>query len=181
MVCLQHIIYIGNRLYNYRNPKDQFKGNQHIVRGEERDFMRVGPRRTFPEPLPRYLQRSTSAPSAPTRPQHDPLSANAGRFSLSLKGIRRTLRQQRWRAEYLVRDVEDEMLDWLHEGGTMYLPDEPPNQAYDAPGIPVRSLPVVFEVARTPLQLVWDVEQDNFARYVVHCCARYHNVVSYSE
>jgi hypothetical protein len=37
----------------------------------------------------------------------------------------------------------------------------------------------VKEVQRTPLQLVWDVD-DNFTRYIVHCCARYHEIVSFS-
>ncbi len=100
---------------------------------------------------------------------------------MSTKGMRKTLRQQRWRAEGVVRDVEDEMLDWLYEGGAVYLPDEPAVLLHDLPGTQVRTLESVFEVSRTPLQLVWNIEQDNFTRYVVHCCARYHNVVSYSE
>lgn len=163
------------------NVEDQFKGNQYIVRGDERDFIPPSARRTFPEPLPWYLPRSTSAPSAPNRPAYDPLSSNAGRFSMSTKGMRKTLRQQRWRAEGVVRDVEDEMLDWLYEGGAVYLPDEPAVLLHDLPGTQVRTLESVFEVSRTPLQLVWNIEQDNFTRYVVHCCARYHNVVSYSK
>jgi len=45
----------------------------------------------------------------------------------------------------------------------------------------IGDLTTVLEVMRTPLQLVWYVEDDAFARYVVHCCARYHEVVSYSK
>lgn len=36
------------------------------------------------------------------------------------------------------------------------------------------------EVERTPLRLVWWIE-DSWVRYVVHCCARYHEVVSFSK
>jgi hypothetical protein len=38
----------------------------------------------------------------------------------------------------------------------------------------------VREVERSPQRLVWWIENDTWARYVVHCCARYHNVVSFS-
>ncbi|KAF8973014.1 hypothetical protein BDZ97DRAFT_1778762 [Flammula alnicola] len=40
---------------------------------------------------------------------------------------------------------------------------------------------MIFEVSRTPLQLVWRITDDSFARYVVHCCARYHEIVSFSK
>ena len=94
--------------------------------------------------------------------------------------MRRTLRGHGPRAERLVHDVEEEVLDWL-VGGTILNPDE----AEDVLVIPGR--PVGFEgsniveLSRTPLQLIWSVEQDAFARYIVHCCARYHKVVSYSK
>lgn len=37
------------------------------------------------------------------------------------------------------------------------------------------------EVERTPARLVWSIEDDAFARYVVHCVCRWHSVVSYSK
>ena len=70
----------------------------------------------------------------------------------------------------LVRDVEEEIMDWL-AGGTMLLPD---TQADDLanPGYVVGVTGTVIEISRTPLRLVWSLEDDAFARYVVHCCAR---------
>ena len=76
------------------------------------------------------------------------------------------------------------------------LPDEP-EDVMIVHGRPIGSTLTVSELSRTPLQLVWAIEQDAFARksqirikyicfangvqgYIVHCCARYHNVVSFS-
>lgn len=136
---------------------------------------------TFPEPLPPYLPRTCNVPPA-VRPPREPTTANAGRFSLSLKGMRRGLRKCGFRAESLVLDIEHDMLRWLQVGGVMLNPDDR-NQSgldHDAPGTPIGKTETVFEVSRTPLQLVWFTDHDNFARYVVHCCARYHGIVSFS-
>ena len=48
------------------------------------------------------------------------------------------------------------------------------------PGRAVAGLEDVREVERSPQRLVWWIENDMWARYVVHCCARYHNIVSFS-
>lgn len=60
-------------------------------------------------------------------------------------------------------------------------PDEKDPNDFEFPGKPVGGSGVIHEVARTPLQLVWAISEDGFARYVVHCCARYHEVVSFSK
>ena len=94
--------------------------------------------------------------------------------------MRRTLRGHGPRAEKLVRDIEKEVLDWL-VGGTILNPDE----TEDILVVSGRSVGFegsgITELSRSPLQLVWSIEQDAFARYIVHCCARYHRVVSYSR
>ena len=161
----------------------QFSHNPHVVAATKADYAiqptRVKP--TFPEPLPRYLPRTCNVPST-VRPPREPTSANAGRFSLSLKGMRRGLRKCGFRAESLVLDIEHDMLQWLQVGGVILNPDDR-NQSgldHDAPGTPIGKTETVFEVSRTPLQLVWFTDDDNFARYVVHCCARYHGIVSFS-
>lgn len=138
---------------------------------------------TFPEPLPPYLPRNVKLPTTPNIPVTDPPSANAGRFSLSLKGMRKDLRRAGGRAQALVRDVESEMLQWLAIGGTVLSPDAPAggNTGLDGMGTPVGAMGTIYEVSRTPLQLVWRITDDAFARYVVHCCARYHEIVSFSE
>ena len=137
----------------------------------------VASRATFPEPLPAYLARNNPIPPVELPPRA-PASANAGRFSLSLKGMRRELRRAGPRTERLVREIEEEIVDWLAAGGVMLGPDAQVEMAF--PGTQVGAGEGIREVARTPLQLVWSIEDDAFVRYVVHCCARYHDVVSFS-
>ncbi|RXW22989.1 hypothetical protein EST38_g2882 [Candolleomyces aberdarensis] len=141
-------------------------------------------RPTFPEPLPPCLPRTVKLPASTQPPPTDPVSANAGRFSLSLKGMRKELRRQGGRAEALIKDIEGELLNWLHLGGTVLYPDRADVIGPNTPnvdGIPIGDTRVVVEVSRTPLQLVWRIPDDAFARYVVHCCARYHEIVSFSK
>jgi len=165
----------------------EFVGNPHIVAATRRDYAVQPPRipSTFPEPLPPYLPRTAKIPPAQI-PGIDPPSANAGRFSLSLRGMRKTLRRSGNRAQVLVRNIEHELVEWLWEGGTLLNPDTAHISDADVLNLMSRAkgigdLTTVLEVMRTPLQLVWYVEDDAFARYVVHCCARYHEVVSYSK
>lgn len=150
-----------------------------------RDFAIPQPstRTTFPEPLPSYLQRTVKLPTTPAVPVTDPASANAGRFAHSLKGMRKDLRRAGGRAQALVRDVEQELVEWLARGGTVLAPDlsRQPADLLQEMGTPVGNTGTISEVSRTPLQLVWRIADDAFARYVVHCCARYHEVVSFSE
>jgi len=161
-----------------------FIGNSHIVAATKPDYIIPLPHisSTFPEPLPPYLPRTVKLPITPTLPVTDPASANAGRFSLSLKGMRRDLRKAGGRAEALIRDVEFEMIQWLTLGGTVLAPDNRTHIGEIQPeGVPVGSTGTVFEVSRTPLQLIWKISDDAFARYIVHCCARYHEIISFSR
>jgi hypothetical protein len=165
--------------------KAKFAGNPHITPASKKDFTIQSPviPRTFPEPLPPYLSRNTHIPSARLPTQTNPITANAGRFSLSLKGMRRELRKMGGRAESLVKDVEGEILAWL-EGGVVLSPntdgEEEEENGLRFPGVPVREREGLREVGRNPLQLVWATD-DAFVRYVVHCCARYHEIVSFSK
>jgi len=103
-----------------------------------------------------------------------------------MKGMRKELRRAGGRAEALVRDVEGEMMEWL-QGGVMLHPDESNAAGLTAlqlkanEGREIGSTGIIKEVSRTPLQLVWSITDDAFARYIVHCCARYHEVVSFSK
>ena len=100
--------------------------------------------------------------------------------------MRKALRRSGIRAELLVRHIESELTEWLWEGGALLNPDgdsstlEMDVQNLVGRAKTVRELSTVLEVMRTPLQLVWYIADDAFARYIVHCCARYHEVVSYS-
>ncbi|KAL0956299.1 hypothetical protein HGRIS_002456 [Hohenbuehelia grisea] len=163
-----------------RKENARFVGNPHVVQATRGDYATnvPHPKPTFPEPLPAYLARVAKLP-ATAPPALDPRSANAGRFSLSLKGMRRDLRRAGLRAQCLVRDVEEEVLTWL-QGGTVILPDAH-GDTLDFPGRPIGETQTILEVSRTPLQMVWSISDDAFARYVVHCCARYYEVVSFSK
>ncbi|PIL35907.1 hypothetical protein GSI_01567 [Ganoderma sinense ZZ0214-1] len=163
-----------------RKENARFVGNSHIVAPSKDDLSVTAPnsRPTFPEPLPHFLSRNNPIPSA-VPAAREPSSANAGRFSLSLKGMRRQLRSSGPRTELLVKEVEDEILDWLAAGGVMLAPDA--SATFDSPSTPIGSTDAILEVSRTPLQLVWNIEDNAFTRYVVHCCARYHDVVSFSK
>ncbi|KAG6840753.1 hypothetical protein C0991_004603 [Blastosporella zonata] len=165
-----------------RKDNARFTGNPHIVAATKRDYSIPTPqtRPTFPEPLPAYLPRTTKVPTT-TIPECDINSANAGRFSLSLKGMRKALRKCGFRAELLVRDIEYEIVEWLQRGGIVLNPDSRETEDLTAPGVPIGDTGTIFEVSRTPLQLIWYTDDDSFARYVVHCCARYHEIVSFSK
>ncbi|KAJ7901772.1 hypothetical protein B0H14DRAFT_2668378 [Mycena olivaceomarginata] len=166
-----------------RKENAHFSGNLHIAQPNKRDYAQPVPqiRTTFPEPLPAYLARNNKVPAA-TLPTPDPRSADCGRFSLGLKGMRRDLRKMGFRSKPLVLDIETELVGWLEAAGTLLSPDGP-QSIVDTAGTPVGSTGIVVELSRTPLQLVWRMtdDLDAFARYVVHCTARYHKVVSFSK
>ncbi|KAF8813938.1 hypothetical protein BYT27DRAFT_7239248 [Phlegmacium glaucopus] len=167
-----------------RKDNAHFVGNSHVVVATKPDYIVPPPHisSTFPEPLPPYLPRTVKLSVTPALPVTDPASANAGRFSLSLKGMRRDLRKAGGRAEALIRDVESEMIQWLTLGGTVLAPESRTHTGEIQPeGVPVGSTGTVFEVSRTPLQLIWKISDDAFARYIVHCCARYHEIISFSK
>jgi len=95
--------------------------------------------------------------------------------------MRKELRKAGARAQHLVKDVESEIISWLCDGAVFLSPDEKDPNELEFPGKLVGDSGAIHEVARTPLQLVWAISEDGFARYVVHCCARYHDVVSFSK
>ncbi|EKM54196.1 uncharacterized protein PHACADRAFT_46370, partial [Phanerochaete carnosa HHB-10118-sp] len=162
-----------------RKENARFVGNPHITRPSGSDLSVPVPhvRPTFPSPLPAYLPRTAAIPSAiPT--VREPSSASAGQFSLSLKGMRKELRGRGVMTEVLVREVEGELMSWLAVGVWI---DPDSVEVCNDESTPIGTLGVIREVERTHMRLVWEINDDAFARYVVHCCARYHNVVSFSE
>lgn len=167
-----------------RKDNAQFVGNPHIVAASRQDYgvPHTQTKPTFPEPLPPFLPRTVRLPTQATPPPLDLNSANAGRFSLSLKGMRKELRRQGGRAEGLAVDVERAIVSWLVDGGTMLAPGVLVGpEAPMGEGVPIGNSTSITEVSRTPVQLIWRIADDSFARYVVHCCARYHEIVSFSK
>ena len=102
-------------------------------------------------------------------------SSQAGRFSLSLKGVRKELRQRGRRANELVKDVEDTMKGWLDGALTTAAAAEQVPRPVDR-----GDNPSIMELSHNPLQLKWKTG-DPFARYIIHCVARWHSVVSFSK
>lgn len=158
-------------------------GNPHVVAATKNDYQVLPPdiKSTFPEPLPTYLSRNTSLSTLIPQRKPDPNSSSAGRFSLSVKGMRKELRKAGARAQHLVQDVESEIANWLQGGAVFLSPDEKDPNDFEFPGKSIGTSGAIHEVARTPLQLVWAISEDRFARYVVHCCARYYEIVSFSK
>jgi hypothetical protein len=92
--------------------------------------------------------------------------------------MRKALRRSGPRTQALVRGVEEEFMCWLSGVEVVLNPDK--ESGYQFPGRAVAGLDDIREVERSPQRLVWWIENDTWARYVVHCCARYHNIVSFS-
>jgi hypothetical protein len=157
-----------------------FSGNPHVVAPSKRDLDLSHSHKleTFPIPLPPFLPRSVSLPPTVT-PTIDPRASHAGYFSLSLKGARKNLRRAGPHTQALVRAVETTLLLWIDEGTVIIDPDAPP-PPITFPGTLVGGIEGVYEVQHTAEQLVWQIQDDAWARYVIHCCARYHEVVSFS-
>ncbi|KAI0256393.1 hypothetical protein BJV78DRAFT_1118149 [Lactifluus subvellereus] len=164
-----------------RRENARFTDNPHIAAPSKRDLELSPPalHATFPIPLPPYLPRSAPLP-ATVPPTPDAKASNAGQFSLSLRGMRKALRRSGARTQALVRGVEDELVRWLSEVEVVLNPGGEPQECR-FPGRAVAGEEGIREVERSPQRLVWWIEDDAWARYVVHCCARYHNIVSFSK
>ena len=161
------------------NGTARFTGNPHVAAPSKHDLEPSVPipHATFPIPLPPYLPRSAPL-SATVTPTPDAKASNAGQFSLSKRGMRKALRRSGPRTQALVRGVEEEFMCWLSGVEVVINPDT--ESGYQFPGRAVAGLEDIREVERSPQRLVWWIENDTWARYVVHCCARYHNIVSFS-
>ncbi|KAI0320779.1 hypothetical protein OF83DRAFT_1103179 [Amylostereum chailletii] len=164
-----------------RKENALFNGNPYVAAPSKRDMepMHAVKNATFPVPLPPYLPRNVSLPPT-TVPESDKQMTQAGQFGRSKRGMRKDLRRAGPRTQALVQDVEEDLLQWLEEGEVVIgsATEEP---LFDFPGRAVGGHDSVREVQRMPGRLVWWIEDDSWARYVVHCCARYHDVVSFSK
>ena len=190
LLKLQKKNYLGTSIHA---RTARFTGNPHIALPAKRDLELAPelPHATFPIPLPPYLPRSTPLP-ATVPPAPDAKASTAGQFGFSMRGMRRALRGRHGAGpltQALVRGVEDELVRWLRgEDDDVVVRDpdaqQQPLSAQDGqfqfPGRAVAGMKEVREVERSPQRLVWWIENDTWARYVVHCCARYHNVISFS-
>ncbi|CDZ97480.1 hypothetical protein [Phaffia rhodozyma] len=205
-----------------RKENDSLAGNPHAVAPSRHDLP-LAPQRLpppiFPSPLPPSLLPRTRPAPSPALPSSEPGSTEAGSFSMSLKGIRRTLQRRGARAEDLCKIVEDELTSWKkevrrevivfsgrphqsNEGGRIVDAFLVPTPARDSPSTPYQSAsgragplpldmvsrsfdhdgfcPAIVELARSEGSLTWAIAE-GFERYVVHCVARYHGLVTFSK
>ncbi|CAG7850541.1 Uncharacterized oxidoreductase MexAM1_META1p0182; AltName: Full=ORFC [Serendipita indica DSM 11827] len=165
-----------------RHDNGRFNGNPHIVHPSSSDYSisTSEPRETFPRPLPAYLPRVSPAPSGATISRADPANLNsayAGRFTLGLRGVRKDLRHRGgMRARTLIQDIESLLQVWL-DGDSAALDALIEERKGFVDSV---DRPAIHIVSSTPMQLIWSVE-DPFARWLVHCVARFHSVVSFSK
>ena len=157
-----------------------FYGNPHIVQPGRADYQvpHADVKPTFPKPLPAYLPRVSPAPSGGVILRSEPgniNSAYSGRFTLSLRGVRKDLRQRGGgMARRLVQDIEAAIQTWLDA------PDASSIEGASGRAIDHSDSPLIKELSCKPLELVW-ITDDPFARWIVHCVSRWHGVVSFSE
>jgi hypothetical protein len=156
-----------------------FYGNPHIVQPARADYnvTRTDVKSTFPVPLPPYLPRVSAAPSGGVVLRSEPgniNSAYSGRFTLSLRGVRKDLRQRGGgMAKGLVQDIETAIQSWL-DATDPTVTEDTTGRAIDH-----ADSPVIKELSYKPLELVW-ITDDPFARWIIHCVSRWHGVVSFS-
>ncbi|KAF8313455.1 hypothetical protein DL93DRAFT_2059054 [Clavulina sp. PMI_390] len=164
-----------------RRENAKFTSNPHVVPPSAKDYAiaQSAPKRTFPQPIPRSL-RSTDVPEKDA-PSFDPASAKAGQFTLTLKGMRKELRRNGPMTEGLVLDVEAALLDWLEKGDVVIFAASGVTRTMAPDTLSFSTDGPIREVERTPARLVWAIEENAYARYIVHCVCRWHSVVSYSE
>ena len=104
---------------------------------------------------------------------------------MSLKGLRRDLRAKNtYRTRALVQTIENVIWCWLDANIVFITPDNG-NGGLNIPGTELIDSngngTGIMEVGRTPRELVWDLGDDAFARYIVHCCARWYEIISFSK
>lgn len=91
--------------------------NPHAALPSRIDLMPTAPKyiSTFPNPSSRSPAaaaiRASAVPS-PAAPVSEPMSTEAGKYTLSLKGVRSMLRKRGRRAEVVVKIVEKELRGW---------------------------------------------------------------------
>jgi len=169
-----------------RKDNARLAGNPHVVAAMRSDYLipTPGVRTTFQSPLQPYLQHNVKLPtSAPNVARIQ--DVNAGRFSLSLKGMRRDIRaRDTYRTRLIAHTVDEAIKAWLNQSAVFLAPDADDNEL----SLPGRELKAnngedmgIKQVASTPTKLVWNLGDDAFARYMVHCCARWYEVVSFSK
>lgn len=130
------------------------------------------------------------------------VSADHGRFSLPIKGLKRNTRRivaEGGIGSQIVEAVDAELRAWL-DGTNVWMMHEQGGESSNTTGnmtMPIPSLnsgkrcicevetdhgrvQAINQFAKQPHSLVWQSE-DSFTRFLVHAIARYYRIVSFSE
>jgi hypothetical protein len=76
-----------------------------------------------------------------------------------------------------VRVIDDEIVNWLRRDvAVLSVQDSIIDERRT-----IDELGNIVEVRRSYAELVWSVPDDSFLRWIIHCAARYHSVVSFSK
>lgn len=150
---------------------------------------------SFPSPPPStfypYRPVSTSDPSSSSNYVFDDTkAADFGRFSLPIKGLKKSTRRivvDGGPGQEIVETVDNQMRGWL-DGAHIFL--KPDGSSSSASGAILLDLeghgqsssdePTIVQVSRLPHSLIWSI-QDPFVRFLVHAIARYYRVVSFTK
>ena len=152
---------------------------------------------SFPSPPPStfypYRPSSASDPSSSSSAANvfdDTKAADFGRFSLPIKGLKKSTRRivsDGGPGEEIVQTVDSQIRDWL-DGAHVFL--NPNDSSSAASGAVILDLeghgkapsdePTIVQVSRLPHSIIWSI-QDPFVRFLVHAIARYYRVVSFTK
>lgn len=180
-----------------------FYGSKHMVPPRASDYSpaQLSTDPIFPSPPPsRFFPYKPSSdpiadPNARQAPTFDDsvTSADHGRFSLPMKGLKRNTRrivEAGGIGGDIVQAVDAELRGWL-EGTEVFISPETVayNNAHNLNSgrkcicevdTDHGRMQAVNQLAKQPHALVWQSE-DSFTRFLIHAIARYYSVVSFSE
>lgn len=151
-------------------------------------------RPTFPAPPPSSFFTKGKAPAGAEAGVEtvfdDMKAADFGRFSLPIKGLKRSTRRivsTGGAGEEIVQTIDEHLRTWLDRPEVFMNPDQAVSGVRDDRCIlhidaeDPRDRPAeIVQISRMPHSLVWQID-DSFVRFLVHAVSRYYRVVSFSK
>ncbi|KAI5480675.1 hypothetical protein MNV49_007602 [Pseudohyphozyma bogoriensis] len=164
-----------------RHENATFAHNPHaVLRPSSRDLLPTPPR-AVPLFMPRPDSFKTSVVLPPIPPSApSPTSTSNGLFSLSLKGVRKSIRKSLgpnptdgWIPTFITT-VEAELRAWLSATSGLALASVP-NAPRKTIIVDPEGVDAVVEISRVAHSLRWEIE-DAYCRWLVHCICRWNSI-----